>query len=143
MACLDEFFQPVLHHAYAIRLCPMPLVGTSSSGQFSCVTGSQHTLKDLRTKRKGQPVFVLGHVLERKGKEASFEVFNDRIALVKFDDGAVLGYDPKELLLPTDIDGQGVAYFEIRPCQSCAILFALSQDEAEADQEPSHCPDCR
>ena len=68
----------------------MPLVGTSSSGQFSCVTGSQHTLKDLRTKRKGQPVFVLGHVLERKGKEASFEVFNDRIALVKFDDGAML-----------------------------------------------------
>ena len=121
----------------------MPLVGTSSSGQFSCVTESQHTLKDLRTKRKGQPVFVLGHVLERKGKEATFEVFTDRSALVKFDDGAVLGYDPNELLLPTDIDGQGVAYFEIRPCQSCGILFALSQEESDLDEEPARCPECR
>ena len=121
----------------------MPLVGTSSSGQFSCATRSQHTLKDLRTKRKGQPVFVLGHLLERKGKEGRFEVFNDRIALVKFDDGAVLGYDPSELLLPTDIDEQGVAYFEIRRCQSCDTLFSLSQEESESDQEPTQCPDCR
>jgi hypothetical protein len=121
----------------------MPLVGTSSSGQFSCATGSQHTLRDLRTKRKGQPVFVLGHVLERKAKEATFEVFNDRIALVKFEDGAVLGYDPNELLLPTDIDGQGIAYFEIRPCRSCDLLFCLTREENEMDPEPTQCPDCR
>jgi hypothetical protein len=121
----------------------MPLVGTSSSGQFSFATGSQHTLKDLRTKRKGQPVFVLGHVLERKGREATFEVFNDRIALVKFDDGAVLGYDPIELLLPTDIDEKGIAYFEIRHCQRCGILFALTREEDESDQEPAQCSDCR
>ena len=120
----------------------MPLVGTSSSCQFSCATESQHTLKDLRTKRKGQPLFVLGHLLNRKGQEATFEVFNDRIALVKFSDGGVVGYDPRELLLPTDIDEKGIAYFEIRPCQACQILFSLTQDESRMDQEPAHCPDC-
>lgn len=121
----------------------MPLVGTSSSGQFSCATSAQHTLKDLKTKRKGQPVFVLGHVLERKGQEATFEVFNDRIALVKFPDGGVVGYDPMELLLPTEIDEKGVAYFEIRACEACGILFSLTRDECDADQEPTRCPDCR
>ena len=62
---------------------------------------------------------------------------------VRLDDGAVLGYDPNELLLPTDIDEQGVAYFEIRPCRSCDILFGLSQEESESDEEPAQCPDCR
>lgn len=121
----------------------MPLVGTSSSGQFSCASPSQHTLKDLRTKRKGQPVFVLGHVLERKGQEATFEVFNDRIALVKFSDGGIVGYDPIELLLPTDIDENGIPYFEIRPCRTCELLFSLTREESESDKEPIQCPDCR
>jgi len=79
---------------------PTPIFGTSSTGQFSCATDTQHSLRDLRTKRKGQPVFVLGHVLARKGQEGTFEVFNDRLALVKFSDGGVIGYDPLELLLP-------------------------------------------
>ncbi|TKS59899.1 MAG: hypothetical protein EWM72_01756 [Nitrospira sp.] len=121
----------------------MPLVGTSSSGQYSCATASQHTLKDLRTKRKGQPVFVLGHLLNRKGQEATFEVFNDRIALVKFSDGGTVGYDPVELLLPTEIDEKGIAYFEIRPCQTCKLLFSLTLEESESDHEPNQCPDCR
>ncbi|ALA58510.1 hypothetical protein [Nitrospira moscoviensis] len=121
----------------------MPLVGTSSSGQFSCASAAQHTLKDLKTKRKGQPVFVLGHLLERKGQEATFEVFNDRIALVKFSDGAIVGYDPMELLLPTEIDEQGVPYFEIRRCGGCDVLFSLTREESDADQEPTRCPDCR
>lgn len=121
----------------------MPLVGTSSSGQFSCATSAQHTLKDLRTKRKGQPVFVLGHLLERKKQEATFEVFNDRIALVRFSDGAILGYDPVELLLPTEIDEQGIAYFEIRICRACDILFPLTLEEAESNEEPTLCPECR
>jgi hypothetical protein len=121
----------------------MPVVGTSSTGQFACATATQHTLKDLRTKRKGQPVFVLGHLLERKGQEATFEVFNDRIALVKFADGGVVGYDPIELLLPTEIDEKGVAYFEIRRCQTCDLLFSLTMEECDADQEPVHCPECR
>jgi hypothetical protein len=121
----------------------MPLVGTSSSGRYSCATPSQHTLKDLRTKRKGQPVFVLGHLLHRKGQEAAFESFNDRIALVKFSDGGAAGYDPIELLLPTEIDDKGVPYFEIRPCRTCDILFPLTQEEADSDQEPEQCHECR
>ena len=100
----------------------MPIFGTDTSdqaGKFSCASAAQRTLKDLRTKRKGQPVFVVGHRLERKGKEATFEVFNDRLAIIRFDDDAKLGYDPLELLLPTEIDEQGVAYFEIRTCRQC------------------------
>jgi hypothetical protein len=121
----------------------MPLAGTSSSGHYSCATASQHTLKDLRIKRKGQPVVVLGHLLDRKGQEAAFEVFNDRIALVKFSDGGLLGYDPIELLLPTEIDDKGIAYFEIRPCRTCQVLFPLTLEEAESEEEPAQCPDCR
>jgi len=82
-------------------------------------------------------------MLDRKGQEATFEVFNDRIALVKFPDGAVIGYDPIELILPTEIDDTGVAYFEIRPCKNCEILFPLTLPERESDNEPSQCPDCR
>jgi hypothetical protein len=121
----------------------MPWVGTSSAGQFACATASQRTLKDLRIKRKGQPVVVLGHLLNRKGQEAAFEVFNDRIALVKFSDGGTAGYDPVELLLPTEIDDKGIAYFEIRPCRSCDLLFPLTLEEAELEQEPIQCQDCR
>ncbi len=120
----------------------MPWVGTSSAGQFACTTSSQHTLKDLRIKRKGQPVFVLGHVLARKGQEGVFETFNDRLAVVKFEDGGLVGYDPRELLLPTEIDEEGVPYFEIRPCRSCEVLFPLTMEESDSDQEPDRCPDC-
>ena len=116
---------------------------SSDLGQFSCTAPTQHTLRELRTKRKGQPVFVLGHILARKGQEATFEVFNDRIALVKFPDGAVIGYDPLELLLPTEIDEKGVAYFEIRPCAQCGILFPLTADERDAETEPTACLTCR
>jgi len=121
----------------------VPTVGTSSSGQFSCVRETQHTLRDLRTKRKGQPVLVIGHLLDRKGQEATFEVFNDRLALVKFMDGAILGYDPLELLLPTEIDDKGNAFFEVRPCRQCQQLFPLTVAECEAEEEPSLCPLCR
>lgn len=120
----------------------MPLVGTSSSGHFASAAAAQRTLRDLRTKRRGQPVLVLGHVLERKGQEATFEVFNDRLAVVKFQDGASLGYDPGELLLPTEIDEKGTAYFEVRPCRECGRLFPLTAEECDAEQEPTSCPEC-
>ena len=123
----------------------MPIFGTDTSdqtGKFACTSTTQRTLKDLRTKRKGQPVFVVGHRLERKGKEATFEVFNDRLAIIRFDDDAKLGYDPLELLLPTEIDEQGVAYFEIRTCRQCEQFFPLTADECDADEEPTACPDC-
>ena len=120
----------------------IPTAGTSSSGEFATATATQRTLKDLRTKRKGQPVFVVGHVLERKGQEAVFELFNVRLAVVKFADGVLLGYDPLELLLPTEIDEKGVAYFEIRQCAKCEQHFPLTAEEARADVERTDCPEC-
>lgn len=121
----------------------MLTAGTSSSGAFACATATQRTLKDLRTKRKGQPVFVLGHVPERKGQEAVFELFNVRLAVVKFPDGVTIGYDPAELLLPTEIDEKNVAYFEIRYCSKCEQPFPLTSEEFHAEQEPTECPECR
>ena len=132
-----------MHSIVQGRGTPVPSVGTSSSGQYSCTSTTQHTLRDLRTKRKGQPVFVVGHLPERKGQEATFEVFNDRLALVKFSDGVILGFDPLELLLPTEIDDRGTAYFEIRLCRECEQLFPLTVAECEADEEPTLCPPCR
>ncbi|OGW64466.1 MAG: hypothetical protein A3H49_09660 [Nitrospirae bacterium RIFCSPLOWO2_02_FULL_62_14] len=105
-------------------------------------TATQRVLKDLRTKRKGQPVFVVGHLADRKGQEATFEVFNERLALVRFSDGATLGYDPLELLLPTEIDETGVGFFEIRQCTQCDQFFPLTADEAASEQEPAACPAC-
>ena len=86
---------------------------------------------------------MLGHVLARKGQEGTFEVFNERLAIVKFSDGVAIGYDPLELLLPTDIDDKGIAYFEIRPCRKCEQLFPLTTEECEAPEEPALCLDCR
>ncbi|MER3424973.1 MAG: hypothetical protein C4293_18835 [Nitrospiraceae bacterium] len=120
----------------------MLTAGTSSTGEFACATATQRTLKQLRTKRKGQPVFVVGHIPERKGQEAVFELFNVRLAVVKFPDGATLGYDPGELLLPTEIDEKGVAYFEIRKCSTCDQHFPLTSEEAQAEEERTHCPEC-
>jgi hypothetical protein len=120
----------------------MPTAGTSSSGDFSCAADGRRTLKDLRTKRRGQPVVVMGHVAERKGQEAVFELFNVRLAVVKFEDGATIGYDPAELLLPTQIDKDGTAYFEIRQCARCDQSFPLTAEELRAEQERSVCPDC-
>lgn len=120
----------------------MPTAGTSSSGNFSVATPTQRVLKDLRTKRKGQPVFVVGHIHDRKGQEATFQVFNERLALVKFEDGIVLGYDPLELLLPTEIDEKGVGFFEIRHCKQCDQFFPLTAEEAASEQEPTSCPNC-
>ncbi|HET7059411.1 MAG TPA: hypothetical protein VFI05_11780, partial [Nitrospiraceae bacterium] len=64
----------------------MLTAGTSSTGAFACASATQRTLRHLRTKRKGQPVFVLGHVPQRKGQEATFQLFNERLAVVKFAD---------------------------------------------------------
>ena len=120
----------------------MPTVGTSASGGFACATTEHRTLRELRTKRKGQPVYVLGHIPERKGKEATFELFNVRLAVVKFDDGVAQAYDPNELLLPTEIDEKGVAYFEIRQCARCAQQFVLTAEECNAEEERTDCPEC-
>jgi len=120
----------------------MRTVGTSSTGGFACATPEARTLRDLRTKRKGQPVYVLGHLTDRKGKEATFEIFNVRLAVVKFEDEETIGFDPCELLLPTEIDDKGVAYFEIRQCAKCDQQFVLTAEESAAEHERTSCPDC-
>lgn len=120
----------------------MPTVGTSSTGGFACATSQARTLRDLKTKRKGQPLYVLGHLPDRKGKEATFELFNVRLAVVKFEDDETLGYDPAELLLPTEIDEKGLAYFEIRQCAKCDQQFVLTADEFAAEEERTTCPEC-
>ena len=120
----------------------MPTVGTSSTGGFACATPEARTLRDLKAKRKGQPVYVLGHIPERKGKEGTFELFNVRLAVVKFEDEETLGYDPSELLLPTEIDEKGVAYFEIRQCAACDQQFVLTAEEVAAEDERTACPEC-
>ena len=120
----------------------MLTAGTSSTGEFACASSTQRTLRHLRTKRKGQPVFVLGHVPQRRGQEATFQLFNERLAVVKFADDVSLGYDPSELLLPTEIDDKGVAYFEIRQCAACDQPFPLTSEEAQAEEEPTTCLEC-
>ena len=98
----------------------MSAAETPSSEQFAVATESQRTLKDLKTRRTGQPVCVL----------------------VKFPDDKPLGYDPSELLLPCEIHEDGEAYFEIRPCRICDQAFPLTSDEFRADQERTECPEC-
>ncbi|MFO0773531.1 MAG: hypothetical protein U0172_02560 [Nitrospiraceae bacterium] len=117
--------------------------GTSTTGSFAVATPEVRTLRDLRTKRKGQPVYVVGHIDERKGSEATFELFNVRLGVVKFEDGSSIGFDPVELLLPTEIDEKGVPYFEIRTCATCQQIFPLTSDEYNADPEPTTCQECR
>ena len=59
--------------------------------EFYCATQTERTLKDLRTKRKGQPVYVIGHEDRYQGQEGVFEFFNVRLAVVQFPDGKALG----------------------------------------------------
>lgn len=120
----------------------MFIVGTSTTGNYAVASATERTVRDLRMKRKGQPVYVVGHVEERKGTEATFELFNVRLGVVKFADGESIGYDPVELLLPTEIDEKGVAYFEIRTCATCQQLFPLTSEEYNAEIEPTTCPGC-
>lgn len=120
----------------------MTASSSTSGSNFACASVAQRNLRDLRVKLRGQPVYVIGHNDERKGQEASFETFNIRLALVRFSDGALLGYDPTELLLPTEIHEDGAAYFEIRQCRMCDQLFPLTSEEFHANQERTECHDC-
>ncbi|MGB0910669.1 MAG: hypothetical protein ACPGYT_09920 [Nitrospirales bacterium] len=115
---------------------------TTANNEFGCSTETQRTLKDLRVKRKGQPVYVLGHDERYKGQEGVFETFNIRLAVVKFANGKTLGFDPIDLLLPCEIHENGEAYFEIRYCDQCDQVFPLTASEFWADQEPATCPEC-
>ncbi len=75
---------------------------------YAVATPSVRNLRDLRHRRFGQPVYVTSdHPLIRKGQVATWEKFNVRLAVVKFTDNVLLGYDPSDLLLPTRFDDQG------------------------------------
>ncbi len=110
--------------------------------EFSCATETERTLKDLRTKRKGQPVYVIGHEDRYKGQEGVFEFFNVRLAVVKFPDEKTLGFDPLDLLLPCEINEDVVPFFEIRYCETCDQLFPLTSEEFHVADERSECPEC-
>ena len=110
---------------------------------YAVATDSQRTLKDLKARKPGQPVCALGGVDDLQGKEGVFQNFNIRLAVVQFGDGKTLGYDPIDLLLPCEIHDDGEAYFEIRQCQTCEQVFALTSDEFRAPVERSDCPECQ
>ena len=117
-----------------------PLKQASS---FSVATAVARSLRDLRNRKYGQPVYVSSdHPLARKGQTATWEKFNVRLAVVKFKDGTVLGYDPADLLLPTRFeDGQPV--FEFRTCEWCRATFPLTQQEVQQKKDLARCPACQ
>jgi hypothetical protein len=119
-------------------------------GRFAQATGyavaspPARNLRDLRHRRFGQPVYVTSdHPLIRKGQVATWEKFNVRLAVVKFTDNVLLGYDPADLLLPTRFDDQGQPIFEIRVCELCQLPFSLTQQEVDEQQEPTRCSACQ
>ena len=121
----------------------MSTPGDVSKETFFVATESQRTLKDLKVRKTGQPVCVIGHYDDRKGQEAVFQQFNIRLAVVQFSDGKVMGYDPSDLLLPCEIHEDGEAYFEIRKCTTCDQIFPLTSEEFRAEIERTECLECQ
>ncbi len=111
--------------------------------EYAVATDAQRTFKDLKIRKPGQPVCVIGGVDDLQGKEAAFQQFNIRLAVVMFADGKTLGYDPLDLLLPCEIHEDGEAYFEIRQCISCGQTFPLTSEEFRADVERTECSECQ
>ena len=111
---------------------------------YAVATPGARSLRDLRHRRFGQPVYVTSdHPLIRKGQVATWEKFNVRLAVVKFTDNVLLGYDPSDLLLPTRFDDQGQPVFEIRVCGLCQLPFTLTQQELTERLEPTRCSACQ
>src|SRR6266496_3097098 len=89
---------------------------------YAVATTEVRNLRDLRHRRFGQPVYVSAdHTLGRKGQAARWEKFNVRLAVVKFPDNVMLGYDPADLLLPTRFDEHGQPVFQVRQCELCQL----------------------
>jgi hypothetical protein len=114
----------------------------AQAATFAVATVEARNLRDLRHRRYGQPVYVTSdQILARKGQVGTWEKFNVRLAVVKFPDNVLLGYDPADLLLPTRFE-DGKPVFETRTCGLCRVAFALTQQEVEEKKEPARCPDC-
>ena len=112
--------------------------------RYAVATPDARNLRDLRTRRFGQPVYVSSdHPLARKSQVATWEKFNVRLAVVKFPDNVLLGYDPADLLLPTRFDEQGQPVFEVRVCEVCQLPFTLTQTELDEKREPRRCTSCQ
>ena len=110
---------------------------------YAVATPQARNLRDLRHRRFGQPVYVSAdHTLGRKGQVAHWEKFNVRLAVVKFGDNVMLGYDPADLLLPTRFDVEGLPVFDIHVCELCQAPFSLTQQEQDAHVAPSRCVAC-
>ena len=110
---------------------------------FAVATPEARNLRDLRRRRYGQPVYVSSdQILARKGQVGTWEKFNVRLAVVKFSDSTLLGYDPADLLLPTRYE-EGKPVFETHVCELCRAAFALTQMEVDGKKEPTRCTDCR
>jgi len=110
---------------------------------FAVATPEVRNLRDLRHRRYGQPVYVSSdQILSRKGQVGTWEKFNVRLAVVKFPDNVLLGYDPADLLLPTRYEA-GTPVFETHVCELCRAAFALAQQEVDEKKEPARCADCR
>jgi hypothetical protein len=111
--------------------------------RYAVATPDARNLRDLRHRRFGQPVYVSAdHTLGRKGQVAKWEKFNIRLAVVKFPDNVMLGYDPVDLLLPTRYNDDGTPAFEIRACEQCQAPFSLTQQEFEDHKGPTRCAVC-
>ena len=116
----------------------------AQAASFSVATKQARNLRDLRYRRPGQPVFVTSdHPLARKGQIAHWEKFNVRLAVVRFSDNVLLGYDPADLLLPTRFDEAGLPVFELRDCELCRLPFSLTQQELEEEAPSARCPACQ
>jgi hypothetical protein len=112
--------------------------------QYAIATADARTLRELRHRRFGQPVYVTSdHPLSRKGQVATWEKFNVRLAVVKFSDNIVLGFDPADLLLPTRFNEQGQPVFEVRSCELCQLPFALIEQELHQSPPPARCAACQ
>lgn len=110
---------------------------------FAVATSDARNIRDLRHRRQGQPVYVTSdQVLSRKGQVGTWEKFNVRLAVVKFPDNAVLGFDPADLLLPTRYE-DGKPVFDTRTCELCRTAFILTQQEVDEKKEPARCVECR
>ena len=113
------------------------------ASSFSVATAGARNLRDLRHRKYGQPVYVSSdHTLGRKGQVARWDRFNVRLAVVKFEDNILLGYDPADLLLPTRFE-EDKPVFEVRTCELCQAPFVLTQQEVEEHKAPPRCPTCQ
>ena len=115
----------------------------AQASSFAVATPKARNLRDLRHRRFGQPVYVSSdQILSRKGQVGTWEKFNVRLAVVKFSDNVLLGYDPADLLLPTRYE-DGKPVFETRACDLCRAAFAVTQQEVDEQKAPTRCVDCR